>query len=727
MKVFLLTITLLLSISVIRSQTPQAISYQAVARDLNGNVLSEQDVSLQISIISGSVDGAVEYIETHDVSTNQFGLINIQIGKGTASQGDFSTINWGSSLFFSKIEIDINDGNGYQEIGISQMLAVPYALYAAKAYDTDFNFIITGIKDIECNIGESMTLPINLHWISGDQQNVALSVSGVPDGVNVTFETTEGNPDFATNINIEATESAAAGFYSISVIATADNGRTRTYTFDLEVIAILSAEFTVKDATSWTPENPSMSPAANATIKLYASQSSFDSNTPEYIIITDAVGFVKAYNITPGDYFLVVEKDNLSNVVNGYLIAGVYQTQAEVDSGPQQAGATVGGLKYTDVNGDGIVDSDDRVYHDNITISTDQTIDKTITIGEYTSSITLIQTEQEVGDALTVCQNNMNDFASMEYIFDGVFTGTASAPSTSWDNISAKYLYSTDSNIALLWNNAYEIIDQANVIISSVKAIDMDESNRILLIAMAKSIRAYIYYHLVNLYGDVPLLIEPVDPLEPVSQNTVEEVYALIEDDLQTAQSVLSYTSESQISDYFTMGLLARVYIQQEEWTEAANITDQIINSAQFSLVASVADAFISVSSETILGFEKGDFSDFNTFFTKGNYVPFIRYTEVLLLRAESLFRLGNISEAEVIINQLKERRSETPLADPLSTEELLSNWETELAIEGTWFLTLKRFGQAIDKLQIQQYNLLLPIPFSAMISNPYLTQNPGY
>ena len=732
MKALLLTITILLGIFHAHSQVPQAISYQAVARDLGGNVLANQDVSLKISIISGSISGTLEYAETHDVRTNQFGLINIRIGMGTASEGYFSTIDWGSNPFFSKIDIDINDGNGYQEIGISQILAVPYALYAAKAHDTDFNFIITGIADVKSNIGESISMPINLHWISGDQTIVTLSATSIPEGVNLTFEKNNENPDFASKINIEVTRGATKGVHTISIIGTVHNGRIRNYSFDLEILSTLSAELTVKDATTWTPENPDLDPAANATIKLYASQASLDNNIPEFTLITDADGFVKTYDITPGEYLMLVEKNNLSNVIDGYLIAGVFQNQAEIDNGnPQQAGATVGGVRYTDVNGDGIITIDDKVYHDNIAIAIHQTVSRTIVIGEVSTNGNTFWTEEGAFTALNICRKKMNDFVKNEYLFDGVFTGTTPAQGTSWYNIRDKNLNAVDNKISFLWTGAYSSINQANILIDGVQKSGISENTRYQLIGKAKAIRALLYYHLTNWFGEVPLVLEPLDPFDPIARNTISEVYTQIKSDLQAAQSVLSFTSGEEISNYFVMALLARLYAQQEDWDNTALITDQLINSTQFSLVANPEDAFKSSSMETILGFERGSDIWFNNFFTKGDFVPVIRFTEILLLRAESLVQLGQTSDALVIINQLRERRSATPLVGSQTVaelkQEILNNWETELANEGGWFYTLKRFGEATNKLQLQQYNLVLPIPMNALESNPYLTQNPGY
>jgi len=115
----------------VSAQTPQSFRYQAVARDNSGNVQASQDVSFRISILSGSVSGAVAYTETHTgLSTNAFGLVELEIGKGTPVTGTFLSINWGSNNYYIKIEMDLAGDSVYQVLSISQLLSVPYALHA---------------------------------------------------------------------------------------------------------------------------------------------------------------------------------------------------------------------------------------------------------------------------------------------------------------------------------------------------------------------------------------------------------------------------------------------------------------------------------------------------------------------------------------------------------------------------------------------------------------------
>ena len=115
------------------SQAPQSFKYQAVVRGNNGSVLVNQLVSFQLSILKDNPNGLVVYSERQNLSTNSYGIVNINVGTGTIISGDFATIIWGSFAHFIKVEFDAAGGNNFQFMGTSQILSVPYALYAESA------------------------------------------------------------------------------------------------------------------------------------------------------------------------------------------------------------------------------------------------------------------------------------------------------------------------------------------------------------------------------------------------------------------------------------------------------------------------------------------------------------------------------------------------------------------------------------------------------------------
>ncbi|MFA7686678.1 MAG: tail fiber protein [Moheibacter sp.] len=106
---------------------PEKMSYQAVIRDANGALLSNQIVGVQITIWMGSTQ---VYVETHTPTTNTNGLISIEVGAGTVVSGVFSTLDWGNGLFSIQNEIDPDGGTNYSITGTSPLLSVPYAFHA---------------------------------------------------------------------------------------------------------------------------------------------------------------------------------------------------------------------------------------------------------------------------------------------------------------------------------------------------------------------------------------------------------------------------------------------------------------------------------------------------------------------------------------------------------------------------------------------------------------------
>lgn len=113
------------------SQSPDKFNYQAVCRDNSGNVLTNTAVSLRFSIHDISISGTVVYQETQSVTTNQFGLVNLVIGDGTVLIGSINGIVWANGNKYLEVELDL--GSGYTSMGTTQLLSVPYALYAANS------------------------------------------------------------------------------------------------------------------------------------------------------------------------------------------------------------------------------------------------------------------------------------------------------------------------------------------------------------------------------------------------------------------------------------------------------------------------------------------------------------------------------------------------------------------------------------------------------------------
>jgi len=129
MKKFSPLVMFLICSYVAFAQTPEKMSYQAIVRDANNTLLVDKLVGIQVSILQNSETGSEVYIETHSVVTNMNGLVALEIGTGVTSY-DFSSIDWSNGPYFVKVETDPNGADNYSISGVSQLMSVPFALYA---------------------------------------------------------------------------------------------------------------------------------------------------------------------------------------------------------------------------------------------------------------------------------------------------------------------------------------------------------------------------------------------------------------------------------------------------------------------------------------------------------------------------------------------------------------------------------------------------------------------
>ena len=124
------------------SQVPEKMSYQAVMRSGSGQLLINQSIAVKVSILQGSPAGAPVYSERLTGNTNANGLATLEIGTGTVLTGTFNTIDWPSGNYYLKTETDPSGGTNYTITGTSQLLSVPYAMYAKSAGNSGGTFTI---------------------------------------------------------------------------------------------------------------------------------------------------------------------------------------------------------------------------------------------------------------------------------------------------------------------------------------------------------------------------------------------------------------------------------------------------------------------------------------------------------------------------------------------------------------------------------------------------------
>ncbi len=217
-KIHLLFILFLCTISLF-AQTPQKMSYQAIIRNSSDNIIANQSIGIQISIIQTNPASTAVYVETQTPTTNANGLISIEIGTGSVVSGDFTTIDWSNDTYFIKTEVDTAGGTNYTITGTSQLMSVPYALHAktaetvASITETDPIFgasVANGITNtditnwnnkLSAEVDGSITNEIELPTGGADGQVLKTDGSGNYAWVNQTTDT-----------NTQLNEAAVDGF-----------------------------------------------------------------------------------------------------------------------------------------------------------------------------------------------------------------------------------------------------------------------------------------------------------------------------------------------------------------------------------------------------------------------------------------------------------------------------------------------------------------------------------
>lgn len=176
MKKSLTTLGLFLA-TLFSAQVPQAFSYQTIAFNASGAPIANGNVSLRISILENSATGTVLYTETHNKTTNSKGLVNLNIGQGTATAGNFGGINWGTNTKFVKVEMDPAGGNNYTNVGVNQLMSVPYA-QVSKTVVTGAGqgITLTSPNGTSYNLGISDAGTLSLPTTSGSSSSIPVSL-----------------------------------------------------------------------------------------------------------------------------------------------------------------------------------------------------------------------------------------------------------------------------------------------------------------------------------------------------------------------------------------------------------------------------------------------------------------------------------------------------------------------------------------------------------------------
>ena len=191
-KLFTILLAVFLTATV-WAQSPNKMSYQAVIRNSSDALVTNTQIGLEVNIRQGTTSGTVVYTETQTPTTNANGLVSIEIGGGSG----FNTIDWANGPYFIETKTDPAGGTNYTITGTSQLLSVPYALYAKTAETitggiTETDPVFTAWdKTTGISITESQISDLD-HFTTADETD-PVYVASVASGITATDTTSWNN------------------------------------------------------------------------------------------------------------------------------------------------------------------------------------------------------------------------------------------------------------------------------------------------------------------------------------------------------------------------------------------------------------------------------------------------------------------------------------------------------------------------------------------------------
>ena len=224
-----LIIAFILLSTLVTAQVPNKMSFQTVVRNSLGKLVVNKSIGVRLSILKTTSTGSAVYVETHSKTSNVNGLLTLEVGTGTVTSGNFSSINWSQGPYFLKTEMDVNGGTSYTITGVTEFVSVPYAL---NSKNSDNALTANSVKTVAngANVGDmnywngTTWVPLNagaegqtLTFCSGKP---TWTIGGVCPGTITTL-----NCSTATNIGT-LTENAAASVVTSVISYTGGNGGT---------------------------------------------------------------------------------------------------------------------------------------------------------------------------------------------------------------------------------------------------------------------------------------------------------------------------------------------------------------------------------------------------------------------------------------------------------------------------------------------------------------------
>jgi len=172
MKKLFLLLSLFVILQTLSAQAPSSFRYQAVARDAGGVVITG-NIEIRFSLLEDDASGVARYMETHSALTNVQGVFELSVGNGNIISGNLEMVDWGHHQYWLKVEMKTPGANDFTAMGASQLLSVPYAMYAKESGDQLIqgsgisinNGVISNVGDLSAN-NELQNLSVNGNQLS---------------------------------------------------------------------------------------------------------------------------------------------------------------------------------------------------------------------------------------------------------------------------------------------------------------------------------------------------------------------------------------------------------------------------------------------------------------------------------------------------------------------------------------------------------------------------------
>ena len=314
---------LLFCASISFAQSDQGFNYQAVVQNADGEIIKDDFVSLRFWILKGSSNGDILYRETHSaVYTGTEGILSLQIGTGSSDVGDFESIDWSADKHFIRVDLDENNGNDYTQMGITQLMAVPYAMYAFNAGggasgDDWGSQTVNSDNTLSGNGTASSPLTVNTSAVNTDNQS--LSIDGnqlsISNGNTVSIPTggTDADADptneiqnlsintTGTDVDLHITDGTGVSFNIEDADADASN--------ELQSLSISGNELSISNGNTITIPTGGTDADADPTNEL---QELSNSKSGDNVTVTITDGNSTTFNVRDGDFSSSNELQDLS-------------------------------------------------------------------------------------------------------------------------------------------------------------------------------------------------------------------------------------------------------------------------------------------------------------------------------------------------------------------------------------------------------------------------------